>query len=142
MYPSLFLEPQIEFHHIRKWRFDFGFKDAFLAVEIQGYGSGHNSYEGMKNDYAKHNAAISLGWSILYLMSGDLQPATIQSTCKFIATIRAERLSNDTLIKALTEVNNVGRRRTNKPHTDDSGRGHWKVQLDAARRKFSEGTGS
>ena len=138
MYPQIHLHPQLEFHPTRKWRFDFCFKEAFLAIEIQGYGTGHNSYEGMKKDYEKHNAAISLGWSVIYLISGDLKPATIQSTCKFIANLRAERLKNDNLITALKELNN-GRRATNNSLQVDERRGHWKVQLDEARRKFLKG---
>lgn len=45
-----------------------------LAVEIQGFGPGHNSYDGMKSDYEKHNEAILMGWKMLYFMGVDLDP--------------------------------------------------------------------
>lgn len=138
MFPTIPIVSQLEFHPTRKWRFDFSFEEAFLAIEIQGFGPGHNSYEGMKKDYEKHNAAIELGWSLIYLISDDLESASIQRTCKFIANLRTERLKNDNLITALKELNN-GRRATNNSLQVDERRGHWKVQLDEARRKFLKG---
>lgn len=57
-----------------------------MAVEIQGFGPGHNSLLGMKNDYEKHNAAIVMGWKILYFMSHDL---LVINQAQTFATIRA-----------------------------------------------------
>lgn len=72
---------QHRFHPTRQWRFDFCWPDLKVAVEIQGFGAGHNSYKGMSSDYEKHNAACALGWKIFYLMSHDLTPEAIIDSC-------------------------------------------------------------
>jgi hypothetical protein len=69
----------------RLWRFDFAFPEYHLAVEIQGVVvrriggkvytmGGHADVKGMRNDHAKHNAAILLGWSVLQFMPDDIKP--------------------------------------------------------------------
>jgi very-short-patch-repair endonuclease len=63
---------QHKFHPVRNWRFDFCWPDKKLAIEVQGFGPGHNSLLGMLSDYEKHNAALILGWRIIYFMSRDL----------------------------------------------------------------------
>lgn len=65
---------QYTFHPTRAWRFDFSWPAHKLAIEVQGFGPGHNSYAGMSSDYEKHNAATLLGWRILYFMAHDLNP--------------------------------------------------------------------
>lgn len=70
------------------WRFDFAFPPVKLAIEIQGYGRGHTSYMGMYADYQKHNSAIRHGWRIIYLMSNDLKPDTIEKTLAWIEKYR------------------------------------------------------
>lgn len=76
---------QHKFHPTRNWRFDFCWPEVKVAVEIQGFGSGHNSFDGMKSDYEKHNEAMLLGWNILYFMAVDLDPYNQGQT---IATTR------------------------------------------------------
>lgn len=52
----------------RLWRFDFCWKDALLAVELQGgtfSGGGHTRGEGYENDCDKANRAIMLGWAVM-----------------------------------------------------------------------------
>lgn len=58
-----------KFHPVRQWRFDFAWVEHKLAIEIQGYGEGHNSYNGMKTDYEKFNEATLMGWRILFYMA-------------------------------------------------------------------------
>ena len=83
---TIHLKPaqQHYFHPERRWRFDFAWPEHKLAVEIQGFGSGHNSYTGMSSDYEKHNEALRLGWRILYFMSHDLFPPNSIQTLSIV----------------------------------------------------------
>lgn len=78
---------QYKFHPVRNWRFDFCWPVAKLAIEVQGYGPGHNSYVGMTSDYEKHNAALILGWRILYFMAHDVDPYNSPNTIALIRTL-------------------------------------------------------
>lgn len=75
---------QHKFHPVRNWRFDFCWPDKKLAIEVQGFGPGHNSMQGMLSDYEKHNAAITLEWKILYFMSRDITPYYEENTIALI----------------------------------------------------------
>jgi hypothetical protein len=62
--------PELEFvfHPERKWRFDFAWPAAKLALEVQGgvhSGGRHTNPQGYLNDMEKENAAACLGWRIL-----------------------------------------------------------------------------
>jgi hypothetical protein len=96
--------PQFKFHPTREWQFDFAFPEVFIAIEIQGFGTGHTSYEGMKRDYDKHNAAMSVGWGIIYLMSRDLLPLNISKTCCYIQSILEHRKKNGAFLSAVREM--------------------------------------
>ena len=75
---------QHPFHPQRQWRLDFSWPDQKLAVEIQGFGPGHNSYTGMLSDYEKHNQAVLLGWRFLYFMGTDLVPPNTGQTINIV----------------------------------------------------------
>lgn len=75
---------QYMFHPSRAWKFDFCWPSCKLAIEIQGYFHGHNSYTGMSSDYEKHNAALLLGWRVLYFMSNDLDPYRRANTLSIV----------------------------------------------------------
>lgn len=65
-------ETEYKFHASRKWRFDFAWPTAKIAVEIMGgtwTGGAHVTGVGYENDCEKLNAAVSLGWKVLYLTS-------------------------------------------------------------------------
>lgn len=68
LYPDL-PEPVREhrFHPTRKWRFDFGFPDLKIAVELHGGGNRgrHNTVAGMAKDLEKYNTATVAGWRCL-----------------------------------------------------------------------------
>lgn len=105
-----FKEPivqQHQFHPERAWRFDFCFPSAYVAVEVQGYGTGHTSYTGMHRDYEKHNAAMALGWGIVYVMSKDLLPDKISKTCSFILKIITTRKNNEFLMRGIHGLGTV-----------------------------------
>lgn len=72
-----FLEPAYEykFHPRRKWRFDAAFVDHKVAVELHGglwSGGAHARPQGVQRDLEKHNAAVLLGWQVLYFSTADL----------------------------------------------------------------------
>jgi hypothetical protein len=73
-------ETQVRPHPTIQWRFDFAWPNKMLAIEVQGYGRGHTSYVSMLKDYAKHNYSVSEGWTLLYLMSENLQPTLVHHT--------------------------------------------------------------
>src|SRR5690606_15609007 len=67
-------EPQREFrfHPTRKWRFDFAWPDAMIAVEVEGAvfsGGRHSRGAGMVADMNKYNTAALLGWTVLRVAS-------------------------------------------------------------------------
>jgi very-short-patch-repair endonuclease len=65
---NLFAFREYMFHKNRKWRFDFAFAEAMLAVEIDGgtwqYGR-HNRPSAISEDMEKLNEAAILGWKVL-----------------------------------------------------------------------------
>ena len=52
----------------RRWRFDFSWPDALVAVEVEGgrwVGGRHNSPSGFVRDMEKYNAAALAGWRVV-----------------------------------------------------------------------------
>lgn len=86
-YPNSLPIMQHQFHHHRQWRFDFCWPLHKVAVEIQGYGTGHTSLIGMTKDYDKHYGAMTTGWKIVYLTSLHLSPRRIEGTMDDIAKL-------------------------------------------------------
>lgn len=72
------------FDPLRKWKFDFAWPSALVAVEIEGGTGGrrgkfagqnlsrHTSGAGYRGDCEKYNAAQCLGWIVLRYTSADL----------------------------------------------------------------------
>jgi len=87
------IERERPFHPKVAWRFDFALPESFTAIEIQGYGSGHASYLGLKRDYEKSNQAIAYGWVTLFFMKHDLHYKEMNKTIKFILAIHQQRLA-------------------------------------------------
>lgn len=87
--------PQLQyfFHPSRKWRFDFCWPQFKWAVEIQGYGPGHNSLRGMTNDYNKLMGAYQVGWRVIYLTKLHLTPEKAPSVCQDIAKLMGIRVT-------------------------------------------------
>jgi len=79
---------QHQFHPTRKWKFDFAFVEQRLAIEIQGgafVNGGHNRAPQQAKDYEKHNAAVSLGWRVLFF--NTMQLKDIDSVVDFVAEV-------------------------------------------------------
>jgi very-short-patch-repair endonuclease len=63
------------FHPERKWRFDFAFPIAKVAIEVQGgifIRGAHSRGAQMKKDWEKYNTAACMGWRILQVEPRDL----------------------------------------------------------------------
>lgn len=58
------------FHDTRRWRFDFAFPEARVAVEIEGRGR-HQTFAGFRADTEKYNTALLLGWRVLRFPASD-----------------------------------------------------------------------
>lgn len=76
--------PELEyrFHPIRKWRFDFAWKEQKVAVECHGsvWVAGHHTRgQGFLDDREKMNTALSLGWRVFEVGSPGKHPATLYS---------------------------------------------------------------
>lgn len=73
------------FHPTRKWRFDFSWPSARVALEVEGGawkkgGSRHTRGAGFLGDMAKYNAAVMLRWRVLRCTPQTLcDPETIES---------------------------------------------------------------
>ena len=58
----------VDFHPVRKWRFDWAIPDIKVAIEYEGLmseKSGHTTPTGYTSDCEKYNAAALLGWTVL-----------------------------------------------------------------------------
>lgn len=98
-YPIVFHHTiHVTTHHpkypTRKWELDFSFPQEKVAIELQGYGTGHTSYLGMRRDYCKHNDLLLANWTILYFMSMDVQdePTTTYETIVRVLETRNPRI--------------------------------------------------
>lgn len=60
-------EHDVRFHPVRRWRADFLWRSARIIVECEGgtYSAGrHVRGQGYREDCAKYNAAVALGWRV------------------------------------------------------------------------------
>jgi len=89
-------EREYLFHPHRRWRFDFAFVDARLAVEINGgiysgvelgadgearlKAGRHSRAAGQINDMDKLNAAVELGWRVLVFGAPHVKSGAATST--------------------------------------------------------------
>jgi very-short-patch-repair endonuclease len=61
-------EQEVKFHPTRRWRFDFVFREAKLAVEIEGgswVNGGHNRGLHFEGDCEKYAEAVLAGWRVM-----------------------------------------------------------------------------
>lgn len=59
---------EYQFHTQRKWRFDYAFVEAKVALEVEGgvhTGGRHIRPKGFLGDMEKYNTAATLGWRLL-----------------------------------------------------------------------------
>ena len=66
---------EYQFHPQRKWRFDWCFMPAKLAVECQGgifSGGAHVRGARLLKEYEKLNRAAALGWKVIFVTPSQL----------------------------------------------------------------------
>ncbi len=71
--------PEHKFHPTRRWRFDWAFPEAKLALEIEGgqwVQGRHNRGAGQIADLAKYSEAAILGWRIVYATPAEVKNGT------------------------------------------------------------------
>lgn len=69
-------ETEVRFHPIRKWRFDLGWPQKKVAIEVHGavFAQGrHTRGAGFENDREKMNEAQLLGWKVLEYSTGQVR---------------------------------------------------------------------
>lgn len=76
----------------REWRFDFCWKDARVAVEMEGGVSGgkkksrHTTAEGFQEDTTKYNSATATGWRVLRFTAKDMKARPVQC-CEMVKAL-------------------------------------------------------
>jgi very-short-patch-repair endonuclease len=68
---------EVQFHSVRRWRWDFTLPEHGVAIEIQGAiwagrKGGHTGGKGMQRDMDKRNAGVMLGWRLLTFSTQDI----------------------------------------------------------------------
>ena len=73
-YPKYWLKCQLEVTVVegRRFAWDYAWTTIKLAVEIDGFGFGHQSQQGMSQDNEKANLGVLNGWRLLRFNSRDL----------------------------------------------------------------------
>ena len=69
-------EKELQFHPVRKWRFDRAWPDHKVAVEIHGgiwTGGRHTRGRGFLNDREKMNTAQLMGWTVLEVCDKQIE---------------------------------------------------------------------
>ena len=82
-------EPQTEYRFAppRRWRFDFAWPAAMLAVEVEGgswIAGRHVRGRGFEADCEKYNAATLLGWRILRFTTAMVESGAALSAVKAV----------------------------------------------------------
>lgn len=86
-------EPEREYQFCeRKWKFDFAWPTARVAVEIEGgihEGAGrgrHMRQTGFENDIEKYNFAAMNSWLVFRYTPSMIQPKTLEALIGFVKT--------------------------------------------------------
>lgn len=72
-FPEIDLHTEDKIIPNRKFRFDFTHRPSKTAIEIQGYGPGHNWQKGIIRDQEKIIEAAKHGWQVLQLSSENVE---------------------------------------------------------------------
>lgn len=75
LYPAIPFQTECKLIEGRRFKHDFVFEEAKIAIEIQGaifVKGGHNSPKGIVRDYTKSLLALKAGYSTIFLSSNML----------------------------------------------------------------------
>lgn len=67
---------EVRFHPIRRWRFDLGWPNEKIAVEVHGAVFAHGRHtrgQGFEEDREKMNEAQLMGWTVLEYSTGQVK---------------------------------------------------------------------
>ncbi len=78
---------EYRFHPARRWRFDVAFPSMRIAIELDGFGFGHQSKGQRRKDNQKANAAVLCGWTLLRYTSAELVPSRIADTIEEVCIV-------------------------------------------------------
>jgi len=79
------------FHAVRKWRWDVCWPSLMVAVELDGFGYGHQSVVGRRQDNEKQNAGVILGWLVLRYTTRELVASEIENTIEQVNNVLVTR---------------------------------------------------
>lgn len=79
-------ECEYRFAPPRRWRFDYAWRwPEFVALEVQGgtfIGGRHSRGPALRKEHEKLNAAVCLGWRVLFCLPEDVKSGAIFETVK------------------------------------------------------------
>jgi very-short-patch-repair endonuclease len=83
-------EREYRFDPVRRWRFDFCWPAAKLAVEVDGgiWFGRHTRGRGFAADHEKMNAAVLAGWRVLRFTPEMVQDGTALEALKALLTVK------------------------------------------------------
>lgn len=74
VYASELLRPSCQKEYLvvegRRWRWDYAWPEVLLAVEIDGFGFGHQTQKRLSAAAEKQNAGVLEGWTVLRYTTG------------------------------------------------------------------------
>ena len=94
------LVKEYQFDPNRKWRFDYAWPAYMLAVEIDGFGGGHQTPKAMARDNEKANGAMDLGWTLYRYCSAQLGS-------KLGVELAVEQVARTFLVRGISNVGEV-----------------------------------
>ncbi len=84
--------PEHRFHPSRKWRFDYCWPEAKVALEVEGgvwTGGRHTRGSGFVKDMEKYNAAALLGWRVVRCVPSKLRTAETAAMLRELLKVAA-----------------------------------------------------
>jgi len=92
-------EPEAEygFHFARKWRFDFAWPNALVALEIEGGlfmegGGAHSHPTNIMRDVQKYNVATFMGWAVIRMADREVRANPVDTCVEIARLIKHRRL--------------------------------------------------
>jgi len=84
---------EYKFDPKRRWRMDFAWPTLKVAVEIDGFGYGHQAQQCMAEDNEKANRAVEMGWRVFRYNTRQLGSIrgveeAVDQVCGFICEVR------------------------------------------------------